>query len=98
MTAARKVAVLGAGSFGTALAHHIALNGFSVCLWARNESLLQEISTEGENKRYLPGISLASSLEYRSDLALALKGATDVLIAIPSQHFSSVADLIMTLA
>ncbi len=98
MTAARKVAVLGAGSFGTALAHHIALNGFSVCLWARNESLLQEISNEGENKRYLPGISLASSLEYRSDLALALKGATDVLIAIPSQHFSSVADMIMTLA
>jgi len=98
MTVTRKVAVLGAGSFGTALAHHIALNGFSVSLWARDESLLKAISAEGENSRYLPGIVLADSLEYCADLSLSLKDATDVLIAIPSQHFSSVVDQINTLA
>jgi len=49
MTAERLVAVLGAGSFGTALAHHIARNGFSVCLWARDEQLLQAIESEREN-------------------------------------------------
>jgi len=89
---------LGAGSFGTALAHHIALNGFNVCLWARNASLLQEISANRENKRYLPGIILADSLEYCDDLSLALRDATDVLIAIPSQHFRAILDKINVLA
>ena len=98
MTAVRKVVVLGAGSFGTALAHHIAVNGFSVCLWARNESLLQEISKAGENKRYLPGIPLAESLEYCADLSTALSDATDVLIAIPSQHFGFIVKKISELA
>ena len=98
MTAAGKVVVLGAGSFGTALAHHIALNGFRVCLWARDESLLQAISTGRENSRYLPGITLADSLECCAALPEALSDATGVLIAIPSQHFSSIVDDIKALA
>jgi len=89
MTAERLVAVLGAGSFGTALAHHIARNGFSVCLWARDEQLLQAIESERENRKYLPGIALAEALRFNSDLEQALANATDVLIAIPSQHFSA---------
>jgi len=98
MTDARKVVVLGAGSFGTALAHHIAVNGFSVCLWARDESLLQAISADRENKRYLPGIVLADSLKCCAELSVALRDATDILIAIPSQHFSSIVDKINALA
>lgn len=98
MTAERLVAVLGAGSFGTALAHHIACNGFAVCLWARDEQLLLAIEGDGENKKYLPGVPLTKSLRFNSDLKQALVNATDVLIAIPSQHFSSTLEKINTFA
>ena len=89
MSGDHRVAVLGAGSFGTALAHHIALNNIAVRLWGRNQSTLKEISDHGENRRYLPGISLSGSIEYCTDLHDALNDVTDVLIAVPSQHFNS---------
>ena len=94
MSANHRVAVLGAGSFGTALAHHIALNNIAVRLWGRDQSALHEISDHGENRRYLPGISLSDSIEYCSDLNDALRDVTDVLIAVPSQHFNKVVEQI----
>ena len=94
MSANRRVAVLGAGSFGTALAHHIALNNIAVRLWGRDQSALHEISDHGENRRYLPGISLSDSIEYCSDLSDALRDVTDVLIAVPSQHFNKMVEQI----
>lgn len=94
MSANHRVAVLGAGSFGTALAHHIALNNIAVRLWGRDQSALHEISDHGENRRYLPGISLSDSIEYCSDLSDALRDVTDVLIAVPSQHFNKMVEQI----
>ncbi len=85
----QRVTVLGAGSFGTALAQHIAGNGLPVVLWARDAELLQRISAEGENKKYLPGVSLDTAIQCESDLQLALANADHVLIALPSQHFGT---------
>lgn len=86
------VAVLGAGSFGTALAHHIAMGGHNVCLWARDESVLNTIMTDGENSKYLPAVKLAQSIKCSADLPAVLGSARDVLIALPSQHFSATLD------
>ncbi len=90
MTANQNVTVLGAGSFGTALAHHIAGNGHSVSLWARDETLLRAIREDGENKKYLSGVALADSMTCHVDLQQALADAEHVLVAIPSQYFSAI--------
>ncbi len=84
----RQVAVLGAGSFGTALANHIANNGHSVALWGRDASVLQSISTDLENPRYLPGVTLSDSITCSAVLEDVLRNASDVLVAVPSQHFN----------
>lgn len=96
MTDKQNVAVLGAGSFGTALAHHIAVNSHNVFLWARDEALLDAIDTDGENKKYLPGVTLAESVICCKDFSQAVACADHVLIAIPSQYFSQTLDLINT--
>ncbi len=90
----QKIAVMGAGSFGTALAHHIAVNGHSVSMWARDPKLLDAITADGENKKYLAGVELAYSMVCCKDLQLALSNVDHVLIAIPSKHFSETLHLI----
>ena len=54
--AATPVAILGAGSWGTALGIHLARRGTPVRLWARDAALAREIRETGENRRYLPGV------------------------------------------
>ncbi len=66
-----KVAVLGAGAWGTALAGHLAARHDTV-LWARDRALIAELSTTHENARYLAGVSLPSALRYEAHLAAAL--------------------------
>ncbi|HMW71483.1 MAG TPA: NAD(P)-binding domain-containing protein, partial [Cellvibrionaceae bacterium] len=86
-----RVAVLGGGSFGTALANIIARNGHTTHLWMRTQEQVLRCQQEGENSKYLPGYALEPSLMLTSDLAASLKGADIVVIAIPSQSFRSVA-------
>jgi glycerol-3-phosphate dehydrogenase (NAD(P)+) len=69
-----KVAVLGAGAWGTALAGHLAARHDTV-LWARDAALIAELSTSHENARYLAGVSLPSALRFEADLDLALDHA-----------------------
>ena len=88
----RQVTVVGAGSFGTALANHIANNGHEVCLWGRDAALLQSINSNHENYHYLPGIKLSSSIKCTENLSEALVNASDVLLAVPSKHFKSFLD------
>lgn len=61
-----KVAVYGAGSWGTALAQVLAVNGHEVVLWGRNVAQMQEIEEERENKKYLPGVTLHEALKVTS--------------------------------
>ncbi len=98
MTSKRHVAVLGAGSFGTALANLIACNGYRVSLWGRDADTLKSISSTGENRRYLPGVALSDSIRCCVDLQEALGDASDILVAIPSQYFSHIIEKIEVLA
>ena len=79
------VAVLGAGSWGTALAVQFARGGRAVRLWGRDAAQLATLERERCNARYLPGTAFPASLEIRSGLAQALKGTRDVLVVVPSQ-------------
>lgn len=83
--AATPVAILGAGSWGTALAIHLARRGTPVRLWARDAVLAREIRETGENRRYLPGVSLAARGAATGDAADALRGSGLVVLAVPSQ-------------
>jgi glycerol-3-phosphate dehydrogenase (NAD(P)+) len=80
----RNVAVLGAGSWGTALAVHLGRLGHRVQLWARDPGLADEIGTRRANAVYLPDISLPAQVSVTAALAAALDGADLVVSAIPS--------------
>ena len=83
------IAVLGAGSWGTALALHLARLGNDTRLWGRNADELQQMQSQRENTRYLPDIPFPDTLTATSDLARALNDVRDVLIAVPSHAFRS---------
>jgi glycerol-3-phosphate dehydrogenase (NAD(P)+) len=77
-----RIAVLGAGAWGTALA--IAFAGrHAVCLWARDAARADEMSSRRENPRYLPGCHFSSALQVTSDLKFALAGADLAILATP---------------
>lgn len=88
MTVPNPVAVLGAGSWGTALAALIARHGHPAVLWGRDADIVAAIDTRHENPRYLPGIALPTALRATTDLAAALDGAGLVLVAVPSHAFA----------
>lgn len=86
MTASiQHVAVLGAGSWGTAYAKVLGDAGRTVSLFSRRESLAAAIAATGRNPDYLPGIDLPYAVTATADLELALAGADAVAIAVPSQ-------------
>src|SRR6187402_3454749 len=81
----RRVAVLGAGSWGTTFAKILADGGASVTLWARRPELAREISQSKRNSDYLPGINLPRSLWASANLPEVLEGAEQVYLSVPSQ-------------
>ena len=78
------VAVLGAGSWGTALAIQFARSGRQVRLWGRDGAQLSTLARERRNERYLPSVPFPASLEVQPDLPTAVGGARDVLVVVPS--------------
>jgi len=82
------VAVLGAGSWGTALAALIARHGHPTTLWGRDSATLAAIAERHENPRYLPGIALPETLRTSADLGSALAGCDLVLVVVPSHAFA----------
>jgi glycerol-3-phosphate dehydrogenase (NAD(P)+) len=80
------VAVLGAGSWGTALAMHLGRSSVPVRLWARDPALVASMRARGENSRYLPGTKLPDGVTVTADVGEALAGSHIVLVAVPS-HF-----------
>jgi len=85
------VAVIGAGSWGTALAISLAKGGHHVSLWARREDAARLMSEERHNPTYLPDAIIPDSVHVTHDLAEAIHGATIWLIATPSQTVRQVA-------
>jgi glycerol-3-phosphate dehydrogenase (NAD(P)+) len=86
----RQAAVLGAGSWGTALAIHLGNEGHDVALWGRDPSLLNEMITQRANPTYLPDIRLPASVRLSLSLADALAGACYVVVAVPSHGLRTV--------
>jgi glycerol-3-phosphate dehydrogenase (NAD(P)+) len=85
-----KVAVVGAGSWGTAFATIPASNGIDTIVWARRRDVADAISNRHECPDYLPGIELPPSLRGTHDIEEALSGADVVVMAVPSHAFRDV--------
>ncbi|MBU2885062.1 NAD(P)H-dependent glycerol-3-phosphate dehydrogenase [Gilvimarinus agarilyticus] len=97
MTKQLKVAVLGGGSFGTAIANIIALNGHETYLWMRDAQNAEACRQQHENTRYLPGFTLTESLQISSDLEHVMAATDLVFVSIPSHSFRRVCQLIKPL-
>lgn len=83
MSEPMKIAVLGAGAWGSALAVHFSAR-HDVTLWTRSETHAAAMASAGQNAHYLPGVSLPSRLKIENDLAAAVSNAQLVLVAVPS--------------
>jgi glycerol-3-phosphate dehydrogenase (NAD(P)+) len=81
------ITVLGAGSWGTALALHLSRQGQSVRLWAHEPMRVKSMQTERVNARYLPGFLFPASLTPIADLSEAVSDIQDILIVVPSSVF-----------
>ena len=79
-----KIAVLGAGSWGTALANLLSNNALDVILWGNEPEHINEIKKTGFNQAYLKDIPLSKNLSYATDLQSAVKNSAAVLIGTPS--------------
>lgn len=88
------VTVLGAGSWGTALAIQLARSGHRVRLWGRDASALEDMACRRENHRYLPGVSFPPSLNTVVDISAAVEQASFLLVVVPSLAFASTVDLL----
>lgn len=89
-----EVSILGAGSWGTAVAIHLARSGKKVLLWARHEQHAQEMQLTRCNSRYLPGILFPESMDITSDLDRCIEQSMYVMIAVPSHAFTPLLDFI----
>jgi glycerol-3-phosphate dehydrogenase (NAD(P)+) len=86
-----RIAILGAGAWGTALAISLARRGgHEICLWAHSPALAEQLHEHGENLPYLPGFTLPAGIEVTSDL-LGSVFETDIILCVtPSQHVRDV--------
>jgi len=87
-TATSAVTVLGAGSYGTALAICLARNGHNVTLWGRNSQDVATLAAERKNQRYLPDIPFPDTLTLEADLQQATAASDIVLVVVPSHAFA----------
>jgi len=92
MSDSNRLAVLGGGSFGTAIANIAAENGLQVHLWMRSECVVKEIRETRRNEKYLPELHLHQNLIATTHLSEAIDGASLVFFAIPSKSFRSVVE------
>ncbi len=86
----KQAAVIGGGSFGTAIASILASNGIQTRQWMRNESVASAINLNHENPQYLPGVKLDERLRASNDLEEVISGAELIFVSVPSKSFRSV--------
>ena len=82
-----KIAVLGGGSFGTAMANLSSKNGCQVTLWVRDKRSVKSMQKTHINKKYLPDHKLDERLQFTHDLQAAVKGKDLIFVAVPSSAF-----------
>lgn len=83
------IAIVGAGSWGTALAIHLARGGAAVRLWARAPEVAEAITTRRRNPWYLADLEVPAAVETTADAASAVAGADVVIVAVPSEFFGA---------
>jgi glycerol-3-phosphate dehydrogenase (NAD(P)+) len=83
----KTVGIIGAGSWGTALANLLAGKGARVRIWDLDGNLLSDIARNRENKKYLPGVRLDDTIEVGAGPRQAVQGADFCVMAVPAQHF-----------
>lgn len=86
----QSLAVIGAGSYGTALAIAVASKGVEVCLYDHNPEYAQNMEKERQNQKYLPDIRFPDALHVVGELQQAIKSSPYILIVVPSSAFVSV--------
>ncbi|AQS40685.1 glycerol 3-phosphate dehydrogenase (NAD(P)+) [Shewanella psychrophila] len=84
------ITVLGAGSYGTALAISLASNGHRTLLWGHDPESIENLKRDRANEAFLPGISLPDLLIPEADLATALAASNNILVVVPSHVFGMV--------
>lgn len=94
MSSIARIAVLGAGSWGTALATQLARNDLDVVLWGRKPGALIGKGETLENPQYLPGIALPGSIRYTTELESALADVDALLVVVPSHAFADTLRLV----
>ena len=90
----KPILVVGAGSWGTALAMVLAGNGHSVYLWGRDSSHIAELKAQGCNKRYLPDASFPEGLFPMDDLESCLSECKELVLAVPCSGLRSILEII----
>jgi glycerol-3-phosphate dehydrogenase (NAD(P)+) len=88
-TSVPSTTVLGAGSYGTALAFCLARNGNPTLLWGRDEKHIEALAESRENARYLPGATFPDALEVDANLENVVAASTDILVVVPSHAFAA---------
>ncbi|MDY6793967.1 MAG: NAD(P)H-dependent glycerol-3-phosphate dehydrogenase [Actinomycetota bacterium] len=86
-----KISVIGAGSWGTAIAAHLSRRGHDVRLWAREKEVAEGINQQRRNPLYLKDIELPPHIAAEGDMARSLEGAETVVLAVPSRWTREVA-------
>jgi len=86
----QKITVLGAGSWGTALAVLLARNHHQVSLWTNEPAAAAELASDRENRVFLPGIQFPATLDIEPDLSRAVNASQHLLVVVPSHAFKSV--------
>jgi len=84
------ITVLGAGSWGTALALRLAANNNATCLWGHEPEFMETLARDRENKHFLPGFPFPDNLTIETSLAQAIANSRDILMAVPSHAFREV--------
>lgn len=87
----KKIAIIGAGSWGTALAVLLAEKGYNICLWCRREELYENIKKHKENTQYLKNIKIPANVAVTNSIEDSAKDADIVVFCVPSDFLRSVA-------
>jgi glycerol-3-phosphate dehydrogenase (NAD(P)+) len=91
---ADSILVAGAGSWGTALAIHLARNGHATVLWGHDAGHIARIAHARRNERYLPGVEFPALMSVEDELEGTLRRARDVILAVPCKALREVAHLV----
>ena len=86
-----KVGIMGAGSWGTALALLLHSNGHEVTVWSISEEEVQMLSEKREHESKLPGVKIPEDMLFTSDMESAIKGKDFLVLAVPSKFTRSTA-------